>query len=215
MSNGNPYIKYYNANRKMVEEFSNPDSEYVFILESPHNDEVESGYVACGRSGKSMAKVLGISQDKSLGELLKTTNRKDISVLNISCAPLQKVKSKKIRVKDRVIKDIQRVREKDFKNKEEYLKKRWHIQLKEFEKFILQDFTKRMSPLINTPEKKTIIVCGNFAKAYFKAFLEETPLSFKKVLYVPHPSRNQWGNYINWKEGMESMLELFPKENNQ
>lgn len=73
-----------------------------------------------------------------------------------------------------------------------------------------------MNQVINESTDQVIIVCGNFAKVYFKELLRmkkkellgTKELEFKKVLYVPHPSRYSWNKYVNWKREMDEMLAL-------
>ncbi|MCU7197967.1 hypothetical protein [Turicibacter sanguinis] len=210
----NEFIEYYNQYRDKVKEFKNLKSKYIFILESPHIDEINKGYVACGDSGKSMSKLLGLGDKKSLGDLLNEKKIHDISVLNVSRVPLQAIgnkkiirKERKIKVSKSVIEQIEKLREKYTKNNEAKFNKFSEGNLNEFEEYLLNDFKERIEKLVGDDGNKVIIVCGNFAKVYFNQI--EKGLNYREVLYVPHPSRNQWTNYINAKPGMDKLLEEF------
>lgn len=69
------------------------DLEWLFVLESPHNDEIENDYPVAGASGKDMAKVLFENNvgDLSLGKLVQDGDSK-IGIMNVSRVPLKKTK---------------------------------------------------------------------------------------------------------------------------
>lgn len=203
----NEYIEYYKKHKDKVKEFINPQSKYIFILESPHKEEVNNGYVTCGTSGKSMAKVLNLSDNKSLGDVLNDGELTDISVLNISKVPLQKMENEKIEVEESVIDKIDQLRGKYTTDGKASIKTSGDPKLNDFEDYILKDFKERIKQFT---EDKIVIVCGNFAKVYFKEALKDKKIKFNKVLYVLHPSRNQWTNYIKCKSDMDQLLEYFP-----
>ena len=62
-------VKELNLEEYIVEDVLGKDIKYIFILESPHTDEVKEKIPVVGKSGKSMSKVL--FDDKKL----KTTEK--------------------------------------------------------------------------------------------------------------------------------------------
>lgn len=73
-----------------VDDLSYPDSKFTFILESPHSQEVASGYPAAGDTGVCMSKIL-FELDEPLGKLVASQSSliPKISLLNCSRIPLQ------------------------------------------------------------------------------------------------------------------------------
>lgn len=67
------------------------DSDFTFILESPHKQEIIDGYPAAGETGLAMSKAL-FNLDEPLGKLIvkKSNNIPLISLMNCSRLPLKK-----------------------------------------------------------------------------------------------------------------------------
>lgn len=74
------FNEYYKDKRYIVSDivFKESISKYIFILESPHNDEVKNGYTVAGKSGIDMGKFMGISINESFGRYVKFNLNKDI-----------------------------------------------------------------------------------------------------------------------------------------
>ena len=61
----------------------------VFVLESPHTQEVKNGYPVAGKSGNDMSKVL-FGLDEAFGKLIYEQIIKNIAIVNVCNYPLQK-----------------------------------------------------------------------------------------------------------------------------
>lgn len=189
-------FKKYNKDKKyIVKDIINSEKrKIVFILESPHNDEIKNRHPVAGKSGIDMADFINVGdRKKSLGEIAKSEPSLGISILNICKVPLQTTDKLEDKYKELVDKLDRTIRNgyKSFGN---------HVKDKEFnviEKLILSDFSTRYKKMVLDTET-LIVVCGEFARAYF----DEVESHKSKVVYVPHPSRNQW------KKNFEGLLEL-------
>jgi len=80
-----------NLTHFQVADLSCPNSKLIFILESPHNQELKAGYPAAGDTGVNMSKIL-FALDEPLGKLLKNESELPVSLSLINCSriPLQK-----------------------------------------------------------------------------------------------------------------------------
>ena len=132
-TNDNKYIEYFTKYKGDVKEFLYKDSKYIFIVESPHKEELKNQYVVAGSSGKSISNVLGFG-DEALGTLLDKKEISNISVLNVSRVPLQKIDEFAIEYSDS-IEDLNVVRDnpKAVTNRE-------NENINEFECLVLKDF---------------------------------------------------------------------------
>jgi hypothetical protein len=164
-------------------------SYILFILESPHKEELKFDVPLAGSSGKSMAKVLFNKSDilpmgKHLKELIRSKKDSIYGIVNVSPFPLQKSAypdSGFIQKYEKELNIAESVRistAKTFKDKE---KEHMHFML-------LQDFQERLKRYV-TPET-VIVPCGRFAEKY----LNQTPIIEKVdvIRGVPHPSYNSW-----------------------
>lgn len=82
---------------RKFEDYRVPDllranTKWIFVLESPHHDEIRLGYPAAGESGKIMSEALfGVAIP--FGRLLQENDTivAGYSVINASCIPLQEI----------------------------------------------------------------------------------------------------------------------------
>ena len=153
------------------------DSEVVFVLESPHTQEVKNGYPVAGKSGNDMSKVL-FSLDESFGKLIYEQKIKNMAILNICNYPLQKSAYKNP----------------DMKELQQFEKIRQNPKLRKYDKdsinLVVKPMMKNFKERLSKHKDKKIVLCGNFAQAAFDSVLDEA--EFKKILRVPHPSFNNW-----------------------
>lgn len=153
------YYKEY----KIEDIMCNGISRYIFVLESPHNDEVDNRFPVAGQSGIDMARFIGInSSDMSLGEYCKNNLDKGISIINVSSAPLQKVNILTEESYKELISKVNNLIRLGYKSYGSHNEE----EINKIEKFILKDFQNRLNKLIINDETK-IIVCGKFAENYF------------------------------------------------
>ena len=168
-------------------------TEVVFVLESPHTQEVKNGYPVAGKSGKDMSKVL-FDLDEAFGKLVYEESIKNIGIVNVCNYPLQKSAYKNPQMREL----------------EQFEKIRQNPKLRKYDKDginavlipMMDDFSHR---LLKYKDKK-IVLCGNFAGSAFDSVLDET--EFKDVLRVPHPSFNNWKKekYSDVIEGLKRFV---------
>ncbi len=153
------------------------NTEVVFVLESPHTEEVKNGYPVAGKSGNDMSKVL-FGADEAFGKLIYEQRIKNIAIVNICNYPLQKSAYKNPDMPE--LKQFEKIRQNP------KLRKYDKDGINAVVKPMMDDFAKRLSKY----KDKKIVLCGNFAQSAFDSILDET--QFKKILRVPHPSFNNW-----------------------
>lgn len=174
------------------------DTKIIFILESPHIQEVKNGYALAGRSGNDVSKILfGI--DESFGKLIIEQRVKNIGILNISNYPLQK--SAYFNSPPRIVDYFEKIRQNPRPNK--YQDKNLSLILNK----MLSNFKSRLE----VHKDKKIVLCGNFAQRAFESVFSES--EFKAVIKVPHPSFNNWRKE-RYKHAIEELLK-FIREKSQ
>ena len=204
-TNDNKYIEYFTKYKGDVKEFLYKESKYIFIVESPHKEELKNQYVVAGSSGKSISNVLGFG-DEALGTLLDKKEISNISVLNVSRVPLQKIDEFAIEYSDS-IEDLNVVRDNP-----KAVTNRDNENINEFECLVLKDFKERMENIHFNSDGKMIIVCGSFAEYYFKKIIEDMELKCD-IKYLPHPSYKKWELIMRYKEEMTNLYAEFNLSN--
>jgi hypothetical protein len=175
--------------RYTVNDLQNPSSRILFILESPHKEEIKFDVPLAGLSGKSMAKELFKRTDiLPMGKYLKELEKEKVSsvygIVNVSPFPLQKSAypdagfAAKYAEELQIAEAVRVSGAKYFKDPDKEL----------FHSLLVQDLEHRLNDYLT---KETVLVpCGKFAEKYIK----ETRLEHdSKVIWgVPHPSYNSW-----------------------
>ncbi len=175
-----------------VDDLIDEDSKIIFVLESPHTDEVKNGYPVAGKSGKDISKVLfGLSEP--FGKLLYEKKITNIGIVNVSNYPLQKSAYKNQDLK--TIEFFEQIRQNPKTRK--YDKNSINPTINK----IMIDFKNR----ITTCRDKKVVLCGNFAQNAFDFWLDEN--EFKDILRVPHPSFNNWTK-VRYKETIEKLKDF-------
>ena len=174
-------IKELDLEAYVVEDILAKDVEYIFILESPHIDEVEKKIPVVGKSGKSMSRIL-FEKDEPFGLLIKDDNNKNIGIMNISKIPLQASAYRCDVMNSKSCKQF-RLMELIRKNSQKSIEDNGLMQK------ISNDFKNRIENIDGYQNKKYIL-CGKFAKKVFMS-LENQPNS-ELILSVPHPAFNNW-----------------------
>lgn len=169
-------------------------TKIIFILESPHNDEINDDEInnrcpVAGQSGIDMAKFINLGdRKKSLGKIAKEEPSLGINILNICRVPLQSTDKLDDIYKDKELVDkVDKIIRSGYKSFGKHNKKNNDFNV--IEELILNDFRTRCEKIIVNADT-LIVVCGEFAKVYF----DRVKKSEWNVIYVPHPSRNQWNN---------------------
>jgi hypothetical protein len=147
----------------------------IFILESPHTQEVKDGYPVAGKSGVDISRIL-YSDNTPFGKLVFDKTIDNIGLLNISNYPLQESPYK---IKNKLFEHFRLIRQNPLPRKK-------NIQLNKTINILLNDFYKR---LIVHKDKK-IVLCGKFVQSVF--YHKFNTNDFFSVLNVPHPSFNNW-----------------------
>lgn len=180
---------YKENNDYLVEDIIKEESEYIFILESPHNTEIKENYPVAGKSGKSMAKFMGISCDISFGKFVKNYESK-ISIMNVSKVPLDlgNIMIKEAKYDDLV--DSLLLIRKGY----ESFNKHMNSEINNIENIILEDFKNHIDKFIKNNTQSKLVICGKFAQVFFENATGRDRTD-DNVFYVPHPSRNKWENY--------------------
>lgn len=208
--------------------------DYIFILESPHVDEVKDGHPLAGKSGEAVANfLLKNDKEETFGKIVKDSydsdddtkskcansplNNKKIAIINISNVPLQVIEKSK-EVTKNIVGALEDIRKNEITMNKEgavYLLKKFAIKFKPYCDRIGDD--------------TTIVVCGDFARKYFDAIsddkitVEKRTETVKKeikkkidiikeqkrILYVPHPSRNQWQFIDTHRENLSTLKNQF------
>jgi len=182
---------YKSLKNYFVDDLLYEDTKVIFVLESPHTQEVKNAYPVAGKSGNDMSKVL-FDKDEAFGKLIFEQKIQGIGILNVCNYPLQKSAYKN----------------QDLKEIELFAKIRQNPQLRKKANPIndvinpmMSDFKKRLS----VHKDKKIVICGNFAQSAFESILDGE--DFKEILYVPHPSFNNWKKEI-YKEKIQNLKDF-------
>ncbi|WP_226534777.1 uracil-DNA glycosylase family protein [Fictibacillus halophilus] len=165
------------------------DPKMIFILESPHKEELKAGVPLAGLSGRSMAKELFLQEDilpmgKHLKQLAKNKRQIFYGIVNVCPFPLQESAYpdrgfvKRFKGELQIAEAIRKSSASQFRDEDKKL----------FNKLLIQDFRDRF---IKTIEDDSIIVpCGKFAERYVNQLAMKDKLNIIKG--VPHPSYNSW-----------------------
>lgn len=236
---GKSIIKYLESEDKSYYVLDTPNEEdikklerldYLFILESPHTDEVIKEHPLAGDSGKAVTKfLLGKDEKQAFGEIVRDSysseaaaakransqlNNKKIAIVNVSNVPLQVIEANKEATKD-IVGLLESIRKNSIAQ----------------DNFGSVDLFKKFKTKLATycdckkfNDEATIVVCGEFAKKYFNKFLlgdknlkieTNTDLLQRicddkiQILYVPHPSRNQWQFIDRHRENLNTLKNQF------
>lgn len=182
-----------------VDDLIYEDTEVLFVLESPHNEEVKRGYPVAGKSGKDMSKVL-FGEGEPLGKLISERRVKNLGIINICNYPLQMSAYDDVNL-DVDMKLFEKIRQNPKLRKKD-------LPINVVVSKIMDSFKSRLA----SHTDKKIILCGKFAEASFDSVFTDKPhrgseSNFKEVLRVPHPSFNQWLRASN-KEIVEKLMEF-------
>ncbi|WNB90260.1 uracil-DNA glycosylase family protein [Bacillus sp. NEB1478] len=159
-------------------------SKVLFVLESPHKEELKYGVPLAGLSGRSMAKVLFKAEHiEPMGKYLDKEKETVYAIVNVCPFPLQKSAYPEEfvhRFTDELnlAESVRTSSAKIFRDKYKA----------EFHAMVLQDFKLRL--LKDITDDTVIVPCGKFAEKYVdKLQLNER---YKIISGVPHPSYNSW-----------------------
>lgn len=188
-----------------------PDTaSFIFILESPHIQELKHSAPVAGSSGKTMASVLlDQTVEKPLGLLVKenaeagfpdrTLNR--IGIMNVSNIPLQKKAYDLFDVKQNefffdLLEKIRTTNERTVYSIPE---------MNDLQTALLQKFNEHLMQIRG--RTCTLVPCGRFAQKFVR--LSTVTDDNWNIMYdVPHPSYNSW-NQTRYRDKISELKRTF------
>lgn len=161
---------------------------YIFILESPHVDEIQNGIPLSGPAGKAAFESIFPSSndsDMTLGKYI-SQGRINASIINISDIPLQK----KAYENGEDVEDELIISDLDWKRIER-IRKSGSLGDNIYSKFIESSFKFRFNRLIKKLENDNykIISCGRCSNKIVK---EVVGTDFAQLELIYHPSNGWW-----------------------
>ncbi len=172
-----------------VDDIVYEDTKVIFVLESPHTQEIKNGYPVAGKSGVDMSLVL-FNLSEALGKLINEKKVDALGLLNISNYPLQKSAYKNPNLDALEFFELIRQNPKPRKNAKSGI----NIVIQK----MLLDFKNRLEK----HQDKKVVLCGRFAQSAFDEVFSDS--DFLDVLRVPHPSFNNWKK-VRYKEDIEQL----------
>ena len=177
-----------------VDDLLHVGNKIIFILESPHTQEVKNGYPVAGKSGVDISKIL-FNLDEPFGKLLHEKKITNIGIVNVCNYPLQLSAYKNTDLsKSTHMKYFEKIRQNPIQRKR-------INPINEVIKTMMDDFKNRLM----RHEDKKIVLCGNFAQNTFDSIANED--DFLAVLRVPHPSFNNWKK-DKYKDVVKELVEF-------
>lgn len=180
-------------NKYKVLNLMNEHKKVIFILESPHVDELKNNAPVAGLSGKAMTKTLFKDEKTALGIKIKAEPENKIGIMNICNIPMQRAAY----VEEEVVKKygtinleknshffdaIEKIRtatKAKYKNEEQNT----------LQEYIMQDFREEMEKLKD--RELLIIPCGKTAEKFFE-IADVSSDKWEVFDSVPHPSFGNW-----------------------
>ncbi|MFG6495231.1 hypothetical protein P8610_07730 [Fictibacillus sp. UD] len=172
-----------------VQDITTKETEIIFILESPHKEEIKAGVPLAGLSGRSMAKELFLEEEiLPMGIFLKQAilNKKKTiyGIVNVCPFPLQQTAFPDSVFVDKYKDEIQIAEAIRISSAKLYKDENKAA----FDKLLVENFEYRLSSLIK--ENTIIVPCGRFAEKYVNKLSIKEDLTI--LCGVPHPSYNSW-----------------------
>jgi len=181
----------------------------IFLLESPHKDEIAKKYPLAGKSGKYMSKKLVNNASKPFGELVKNKKaNRDLNlfaIMNVSTIPLQETayNQEVRRINNEFLRNLKLIRKNPTKRSMPNIA--YNIDtINLIIEYLKENLKQRVEEYKN--KKNLFILCGKIAKEFFES------LNLKEeTIYVPHPSNGQWNHkkYISEIKQMKEKIEEY------
>jgi hypothetical protein len=180
----------------LVEDIVPEQATFLFLLESPHVQELKFGAPVSGSSGTSMTKhlfgeqyekyPLGILVKKNRDEGLNRPSINKVALMNVCHIPMQGAAYKDEQVRAhygeffKILEGVRTSNQKDvFPNPD------WNA----VQEIIVESLRKKLVKLADRP--LYVIPCGRFAQKFFRLAGVNSP-QWTIVHGVPHPSYNGW-----------------------
>ncbi len=172
-------------------------ADIIFVLESPHFDEVKSKFPVAGETGKSMTIHLiddDVLKNIPLGKLIFDGDVIKYGIMNCCQIPMQKSNYPEDYDTENIFSSFKTIRSTNLK-----VKNRRDAYTQKIDNILLNNIKKRIQKLNN----KKIYACGIMAQY----FLKKVGIKFGSL---SHPAYNNWSNS---KDKLE--LEKIRKEINE
>lgn len=184
---------YEKLKNYFVDDLLDMNNKIIFVLESPHTEEVKNGYPVAGKSGKDIAKIL-FSIEEAFGKLVFEKKITNIGIINVCNYPLQMSAYKELDKIENKMNFFEKIRQNPKPRKTTN-------PVNQIIQEMMNDFKSRLS----LQKEKKIVLCGNFAQDAFDSVINKN--YFKEVLKVPHPSFNNWKKE-KYKDVIKELVEF-------
>lgn len=187
-----------------------PTSTLIFILESPHVQELKYGAPVSGSSGATMSKhlfgekyarlPLGLLIKKNADEQKNRPRLNLIGLMNVSNIPLQAVAygpSTARYTRAEWMRAMEHVRSNN--QTTDYRQPSFN----EVQGFLAETLRNRLSLL--THRSCTLVPCGRFAQKFFR-LANQKSVHWNVIEGVPHPSYNSWDR-VQYQEVVQTVKE--------
>jgi hypothetical protein len=176
------------------------DAKVVFVLESPHVDEVAHGYPLAGDAGRRMSRCLFGRWDIPVGliarhhaalvSLLELTLTEPFSVMNVARDPLQESAYTKNGLRPPVNISERMSLKRTLDGGTRFSAHHRSAALNTLKAQLYSDFEDQSSNLVRGAE---LLPCGNFARAFCGRLIQNRPHFQLRLDDIPHPAaRGGW-----------------------
>ncbi len=184
------------ARQYLVPDIVPETATFIFLLESPHIEELKHGAPVSGASGASMAGVLfgerygriplGIMVKRNHQEKLGRPSLDRIGLMNACNLPLQRAAYGDLHTAERYALLFERMAALRQANDRTAFQDPW---LNDLQDVLLDNLRKRLDRL--SSRELSIVPCGRFAQKFFR-LADFRPDNWRVIMDVPHPSYNNW-----------------------
>lgn len=202
-------------NMYFVDDLNVDTCKVLFILESPHTDEILAKYPVAGNSGKAMTKkfidcsVLNRKyKDTPFGNIAKC-HEKDFGILNVCQISLQP-SAYCCKNLEQMMSDEHMLKLYScfvLRNKEKCLdsKSCGDVVCIDTKNIILSDFEQRLKKV---SKKAHVFTCGKFADTFFESLTKKEAQKYtNRHNSVPHPSFGNWSR-ARYEEKVKEMITI-------
>lgn len=211
------------ARHYLVRDIVPDTATFVFLLESPHIQELKYGAPVSGSSGASMSRhlfgeaygrlPLGVIVKKNRDEKLHRPSLDRVGLMNVCNIPMQSGAYKLAESADdgdpAVVREdagILRILEnlRTANGSRQYADASWSI----VQEILVESLRRRLQQLWE--RRLHIVACGRFAQKFF-ALADTVSPHWKVVHGIPHPSYNNWSK-PDYASAISHLLEAFRSE---
>lgn len=180
----------------LVEDIIPDQATFLFLLESPHVQELKYGAPVSGSSGVSMTKhlfgeqyekdPLGILVKKNRDEALNRPSINQVALMNVCQIPMQGAAYKDPQIREHFAPFFERLEYVRTQNTRDVFAKE---ELNAVQDVIIESLRRKLEKL--TDRHLFVVPCGKFAQKFFRLAAVNSP-QWTVLEGVPHPSYNGW-----------------------